>query len=95
MTDQPATWDPEHQRANTTIPRVEFKLTHTRRSQANISAGSSACHAITDLNPPKSASASGLLPGTLDGEGQDGEDEDHAVEAAVKHDGKPTDGECL
>ena len=31
MTDQLATWDPKHQRANTTIPRVEFKLvpTHT------------------------------------------------------------------
>ncbi|KAM0701711.1 hypothetical protein Q7P35_010620 [Cladosporium inversicolor] len=53
---------------------------------------SSACNVITDLNPPKSASASGLLPGTLDGEGEDGEDEDDAVEAAVKHDGKPIDG---
>ena len=95
MTDLPARWDLKHQRANTTIPRVEFKLTHTLRSQANISAGSSACNAITDLNPPKSASASGLLPGTLDGEGEDGEDEDDAVEAAVKHDGKPIDGKCF
>ena len=34
------------------------------------------------------------MPGTLDGEGEDGEDEDDAIEAAVKHDGKPNDGNC-
>lgn len=95
MSDQPATWDPKHQRADTTVPRAEFKLTHTPRSKANISADSSACNAIADLNPPKTASASGLLPGTLDGEGEDGEDEDDVVEAAVKQDGKPTDGKCF
>jgi hypothetical protein len=51
-----------------------------------------ACNAIADINPPKTASASGLLPGTLGGEGEDGEDED-AIGAAVNGDGKPADGE--
>jgi hypothetical protein len=51
-----------------------------------------ACNAIADINPPKTASASGLLPGTLGGESEDGEDED-AVGAALTFDGKPVDGE--
>jgi hypothetical protein len=50
------------------------------------------CNAIADINPPKTASASGLLPGSLGGESEDGEDED-ASGAAVNHDGKPVDGE--
>jgi hypothetical protein len=50
------------------------------------------CNAIADINPPKTASASGLLAGTLGGESEDGEDED-AVGATVNHDGKLVDGE--
>lgn len=32
------------------------------------------------------------MPGTLDGEGEDGEDDDDALDATVKHDGKPSEG---
>ncbi|KAM0716786.1 hypothetical protein Q7P37_008231 [Cladosporium fusiforme] len=54
--------------------------------------GSSASAAIANANPPKSAAASGLLLGTLVGEGDDGEDEDDHAEAAVKLGGEPTAG---
>lgn len=63
---------------------------HTRH-EADILADSSACNAIADVNPPKSASATGLLPGALGGEDEDGDDDD-AIGAAVKDDEKPSDG---
>jgi len=37
---------------------------------------SSVCAAIAAINPPKPAAASGLLPGVLEGEDEDGGDED-------------------
>lgn len=52
---------------------------------------SSARSSIADINPPKSATASGLLHGSLGGEGEDGEDEDN-VGAAVKLGSEPVNG---
>jgi methionyl aminopeptidase len=58
-------------------------------------ADSSARTSIADINPPKSATATGLLHGSLDGEGEDGEDEDDNVGAAVKLDGEPVNGKSI
>jgi hypothetical protein len=56
-----------------------------------MSAGSSACSAIADINPPRSASASGLLSGTL-GDGEDGDDEEDIFGATVKRHDTPVNG---
>ncbi|KAF2867818.1 methionine aminopeptidase 2-like protein [Massariosphaeria phaeospora] len=50
--------------------------------------GSSACVAIAAVNPPKSAAASGLLQGALEGQDEDGEDDDDNQSGA---DLKPAD----
>lgn len=64
-----------------------------RLCKANVPVGgSSAGAAIANVNPPKSAAASGLLLGTLVGEDADGNDDDDNAEAAVKLDGEPNAG---
>ena len=46
-------------------------------SYSDTLAVSSACAAIAAINPPKPAAASGLVRGALEGEDEDGEDENH------------------
>lgn len=64
-------------------------------SQSNvIPGGSPVGAAIANVNPQKSAAASGLLLGTLVGEGEDGDDDDdeNAEAPAVKLAGEPNAG---
>jgi methionyl aminopeptidase len=50
---------------------------------------SSACASIAAVNPPKPAAASGLLQGALEGEDEDGEDQnDDKVGADLKSGGQ-------
>ncbi|KAL9114398.1 MAG: hypothetical protein Q9227_001479 [Pyrenula ochraceoflavens] len=49
---------------------------------------SSANATIAVVNPPRSAAASGLLPGTLEGEDEDGNDDDDNAGTHLKSDGK-------
>lgn len=64
-------------------------------SQSNVVAGGSPVGAaIANINPQKSAAASGLLLGTLVGEDEygDDDDDDNAEAPAVKLAGEPTAG---
>jgi methionyl aminopeptidase len=45
--------------------------------------GPSAHTASVDVNPPKSAAATGLLPGLLEGQGENTDDDDAANEAGA------------
>ncbi|KAF2707947.1 methionine aminopeptidase 2-like protein [Pleomassaria siparia CBS 279.74] len=51
---------------------------------------SSACAAVASINPPKPAAASGLLPGTLEGQDEDGDDDDDTIRAELKFEGHQT-----
>ena len=57
----------------------------------NASAGSSADAAVAILNPPKSATASGLVQGVLEGQDEDGDDNEGNVRQDLNN-GHSNDG---
>jgi hypothetical protein len=95
MTASPSqTWVPKHRTARAKVPMVCGIRYSPLYISLILNLGQPNEVAITSTNPPKSAAASGLVEGTLDGQDDDGDaDEDDQAGADLNADCQTSNGE--